>query len=292
MNTETTTTQGGVDTYTDAERQIIEADAAESAAASAAAAAAPPADTGATEPAKAAPESQQPAAAQTPAAIPPVAVPPVATPPMPVFAVDQALAARNFDSELTALQAKWDEGELDQAQYSRAFAEIVRAQTVLATQQSLAAQFAQAAQAAQAQTFEQQATAFLSLPENRDILDPTRYTLFQALINQVDEATNRSLDNAALLMEAHRRFRAAIPAPAAASAPPDRTPDMSQIPPRIASAPAAATARTQHHDIERLAAMPIEDTERALMGMSPEQIEQLLERTPGSTSVWDPKAKA
>jgi len=293
MNTETTTTQGGIDTYTDAERQIIEADAAESAAASAAAAAAPPADTGATEPAKAAPESQQPAAAQTPAAIPPVAVPPVATPPMPVFAVDQALAARNFDSELTALQAKWDEGELDQAQYSRALADIIQAKTLHDTQQSLATQFAQAAQAAQAQTFEQQATAFLALPENRDILDPTRYTLFQALINQVDEATNRSLDNAALLMEAHRRFRAAIPAPAAATpVAPDRTPDMSQIPPRIASAPAAATARTQHHDVERLASMPIEDAERAMMSMSPEQIEQLLERTPGSTSVWDPKAAA
>lgn len=293
MSTETTT-QGGVDTYTDAERQIIDADAAEAAAAAAAAAKdAPPTESAPAEPAAkaqtdSAPEPQH---AHTPPAPTATAVPPVA-PPMPVIAVDAALAARDFDAELSALQAKWDEGDLDQAQYSRAFAEIVRAQTVLATQQSLAAQFAQAAQAAQAQTFEQQATAFLSLPENRDILDPTRYTLFQALINQVDEATNRSLDNAALLMEAHRRFRAAIPAPAAASAPPDRTPDMSQIPPRIASAPAAATARTQHHDVERLASMPIEDAERAMMSMSPEQIEQLLERTPGSTSVWDPKAAA
>jgi len=131
------------------------------------------------------------------------------------------------------------------------------------------------------------------LPENRDILDPTRYRLFQAVLKQVDEATGLKLDNAALLLETHNQFRAVIPAPPPVPAPPPQPgPDASTIPPRIANAPAAATPRTQHHDVEQLAAMPIEDTERALMGMSSEQIEQLLARTPGSETVWDPKAAA
>lgn len=289
MSTETTsTTQGGVDTYTDAERQVIESDAAEAKAAEQAAQtpkpeAEAPAAQVVTDPPKEAPpaEIQQPA------------VPVIAAPAMPVIAVDPALAARDFDAEQAALQAKWDEGELSQAEYNKAFAEIVRAQTLRDTQASFAQQFAAQAQAAQAQTFEQQAAAFLQLPENRDILDPTRYRLFQAVLKHVDEATGLKLDNAALLLETHKQFRAVIPAPPPVpAAPPQRGPDASTIPPRIANAPAAATPRTQHHDVEQLAAMPIEDTERALMGMSSEQIEQLLARTPGSETVWDPKAAA
>lgn len=276
--TEQTETQGGIDVLTDGERAVLDAEAtrvADEAAAAQAAADKQAADQAA---AKAAAEAPPPAPEPPPVAqVPQVPV-------LPTLTVDPAQAARDFNAELATLQAQWDEGELDQAGYNKAMFELATARAKTEMRGELAQEFAAHTQQTQAQTFEQMSIALLQQPENRDILDPTRFSIFQGLINTVDKETGGTLDNAALLQQAHARFRSAIPAqPLTPPPPPVREPVGGEIPPRLGGLPAAATATVVHQDVQTLANMSIEDTEAALMKMSPDALDELLAKTPGSS---------
>lgn len=274
--TDTTETQGGIDVLTDGERAVLDAEAtrvADEAAAAQAAADKQAADDAA---AKAAAE------APPPAPVAQLQVPQVPT--LPTLTVDPAQAARDYDAELATLQSQWDEGELDQAGYNKAMFELATARAKAEMRGELAQEFAAHAQQVQTQTFEQMSIALLQQPENRDILDPTRFSIFQSLINTVDQETGGKLDNAALLAQAHARFRTAIPAQTLTPPPPPvREPVGGEIPPRLGGLPAAATATIVHQDVQTLANMDIEATEAALMKMSPEALDELLAKTPGSS---------
>lgn len=274
--TDTTETQGGIDVLTDGERAVLDAEATRVADEAAAAQAATEKQAADDAAAKAAAE------APPPAPVAQLQVPQVPT--LPTLTVDPAQAARDYDAELATLQSQWDEGELDQAGYNKAMFELATARAKAEMRGELAQEFAAHTQQVQTQTFEQMSIALLQQPENRDILDPTRFSIFQSLINTVDTETGGKLDNAALLQQAHARFRTAIPAsPLTPPPPPVREPVGGEIPPRLGGLPAAATATVVHQDVQTLANMDIEATEAALMKMSPEALDELLAKTPGSS---------
>jgi len=274
--TDTTETQGGIDVLTDGERAVLDAEATRVADEAAAAQAA-------TEK-QAADEAAAKAAAEAPPPAPVAQLQVPQVPTLPTLTVDPAQAARDYDAELATLQSQWDEGELDQAGYNKAMFELATARAKAEMRGELAQEFAAHTQQVQTQTFEQMSIALLQQPENRDILDPTRFSIFQALINTVDQETGGKLDNSALLAQAHARFRSAIPAPQLTPPPPPvREPVGGEIPPRLGGLPAAATATIVHQDVQTLANMDIEATEAALMKMSPEALDELLAKTPGSS---------
>jgi hypothetical protein len=277
-------TQGGIDELTDGERAVIEADEAERAAAAAAKAAA---DAPAPE---AAPEVPPVVEAPVLQAQAPVAVAPTIN-----IEVPAELAARDFAAERAALKAAMEEGDLLQSEYDEKRDAITAAETERRLLQAIGSQISTQTAAhnaqVQAQTFEDLSVQLMQRPENADLADPTRNKLFQSLVDRIDAETGRKLGNAELLGEAYKQFRAVVPGMAAAPAgPPSRTPDLSGIPPRLASAPSASTASPVHHDVGALANLSIEDAESALMRMSGDQIEQLLLKTPGSYSVVEKQA--
>lgn len=290
-------TQGEIDELTEGERAVIEADEAEKAAAAKAAEDAEKAaaeEAKAKEEAEAAPKEAKPpeekpkATEEAPKTEQPqpkaIVAPQVLAPFVPQ--VDPELAKRDFAAERAALKAKWESGDIEQAEYDEQRDAITSAQTELRIAQKQSAQFQAHAAQVQQLSFEQLSAQMMALPENADLADPTRNKLFQSLIDRIDSETGNTLDNVALLNEAYRQFRAVVPAVQASPPPPPvRNPDTSALPPRIASAPAAASTTIVHQDVGAYAAMPIEDTEAALSRMSSDQIEQLLLKTPGSASI-------
>lgn len=291
MTTESTT-QGEIDVLTDGERAVIEQDAAEQAAAKAAAdAAATPAAADAAATLAQAAEAATAVSAAVAQVAPPA--PAIAPPPLTI-AIPQDLAARDFAAERATLASQWEEGDVSQSEYDTARDAITRAEAKREMLQELAQQSQVHAQQVQTQTFEQMSVALMQRAENADLADPTRNTLFQATIDRIDKDTGGQLDNASLLDKALQAFRAVVPSnvKATPAQPAARVPDGSNLPPRLAAAPAAAPTNVNYQDVESLAALDIEATEAALMRMNSDQLEQLLARTPGSQSVVETRQRA
>lgn len=291
-------TQGDVDTYTDAEKAILdEARKMDEEAAEA--------EKGAVDAKADEPEVTPEVVAQPQPQIITTAVP------APNITIDEALAKRDFAAEMAAIDTAWSDGDIDQSEYNAKLREITLAQARLEAQQQMAQAFAQQSAAAAQTAFEQVSAAFLGRDGFAELREdgPARQ-MFNAAIQKIDTETGGQLDNWTLLDKAHQAYREqaialaraagivpadaapANPAAAAAAAtafseaiskpaapasslPPARIADLAGLPPRLGGLPAASTP-TVSADLEELGALPIHELEARFHRMSPEQREQYL----------------
>lgn len=240
---------------------------------------APPADAAPAQPPAPTDQARAPSAAEAAAAA--VAASSVSHKPI---AVDQALAKRDFDAERKALDAAWEEGDLSQSEWAAKFSELADAKAQLVAQTTYAQMQAQGAQEQTTKTFEAASEAFLRAPENADLADPTRFSMFQGVLNTVDAQTGHALDPVSLLVRAQAEFRKIVPLQAPVSRdPPPRNPDLSALPPRLTGLPQAAEGDVRGKaTVDQLASMDIEDLEERFAGMGDDAIARILAQAPGA----------
>lgn len=250
------------------------------------------------------PSPVEPPAAAAPPAAPAAAVEPPAAP-APANQLDgipahgpigfnvAAPAARDYNAELLDAQRRNEAGTLEDEDFETLRADLIAQRAKAEAMAELSESFAQ-------QNWENSCAAFLQLPQNAILLrDPDKMVMFdamtQAVVNERHLAGHPPLPVWDLLRAAGDRLyrnlglsaaptAPAAPAAPAAPVPPNRNPDLSNIPPTLGAAPAAAGASGLiDNSVEGiLSSNDLATLEQRMAGMSDDAVDALLSQTAGA----------
>lgn len=255
----------------------------------------------AAEPPPAAAPAEQPNA-EAPETVAPPATAPAGGP--VVFPQITPGAPRDFEAEMNELRgrqakiaADYNEGVIDADEAEAARAALADERSALDRAWASAETMAQMQQQLADQAWQANTRAFLMLPENAAILRNADIqgmfqTAMQMATNDAAAAGTPLTDDWAILTAGRDRLFSvmglAADAPAApapkpvADKPAGRAPDLTNLPPTMTGAPAAAPSGARQTAIELAESNDIEALERATAGMSESQWEDLLRSVPGA----------
>lgn len=223
---------------------------------------------------------------------------------------------RDFNKEIAELDAKYDSGEIDLADYRKERDTLVTTRAKVEALAEANAQIQKSHVEFQNRLFNAAVSTFFSDPAHQDFVaddkgnaTPEFRTAFQRAVDFVDDA---SMSAAELVERAYTVLKATQPslfkAPAApvvdaaavkaaadkaaadaaaiakakADAEAARKPNLKDVPATLATAPNAGVDKDQSSEVDDLASKDTEELEDIMARMQPGKLEELLRKTPGS----------